>query len=259
MQVVFLDSSEVMSEPNAQPNSQDEPLTRVLVVDDDESLRGLLIDYLRREGFDVQGVGDGKAMSHWLEQHQADILILDLMLPGDDGLTLARKVRAQSQLPIIMVSARGEDVDRIVGLEVGADDYIAKPFNPRELLARIRAVLRRNNHQGETGTTDGARFANFGPFRLDLELRTLVRDDEEISLTGGEFELLRIFIEHPNKLLDRDHLLDLLKGYERNPFDRSVDVQVARLRAKIEPDTKKPLYIRTVWGRGYIFTPRAES
>lgn len=247
-----------MSEPNEQTNSQDEPLTRVLVVDDDESLRGLLIDYLRREGFDVQGVGDGKAMLQWLAEHQADILILDLMLPGDDGLTLARKVRAQSQLPIIMVSARGEDVDRIVGLEVGADDYIAKPFNPRELLARIRAVLRRNVPHSDASVQDDGRYASFGPFRLDLELRTLSCDDEEIPLTGGEFDLLRIFIEHPNKLLDRDQLLDLLKGYERNPFDRSVDVQVARLRAKIEPDTKKPLYIRTVWGRGYIFTPRVE-
>lgn len=230
--------------------------SRVLVVDDDSSLRDLLTGYLRREGFDVSGVEDGVAMFDWLARYKADILVLDLMLPGDDGLTLARRLRAKNDVPIIMLSARGEDVDRIVGLEVGADDYLAKPFNPRELLARIRAVLRRQGAVAvELQATD---IAEFGPYRLDLAARQLSCNGKPVTLTGGEFDLLRIFTGNPNRLLDRDRLLDLLKGYERNPFDRSIDVQVARLRAKIEPNKKQPRYIRTVWGRGYLFTPRAE-
>lgn len=230
--------------------------TRVLVVDDDASLRELLTGYLHREGFEVNGVGDGSEMFAWLEDHQADIVILDLMLPGEDGLTLARRLRTQTQMPIIMLSARGEDIDRIVGLEVGADDYLAKPFNPRELLARIRAVLRRHSQPPAEQRDDDV--VEFGPYRLDLAARQLTRDGVSLMLTGSEFDLLRIFVEHPNRMLDRDRLLDLLKGYERNPFDRSIDVQVARLRAKIEPNKKQPRYIRTVWGRGYVFTPRAE-
>ena len=238
-----------MSAPNDSP-------TRVLVVDDDASLRELLTNYLDKEGFDVSGAEDGAAMFAWLEQHQADLLILDLMLPGDDGLTLARRLRTKTDIPIIMLSARGEDIDRIVGLEVGADDYLAKPFNPRELLARIRAVLRRRAPTAQPEDTD---VAVFGPYRLDVNARQLTRDGEAVTLTGSEFDLLRIFVEHPNQMLHRDRLLDLLKGYERNPFDRSIDVQVARLRAKIEPNKKQPRYIRTVWGRGYLFTPHAEG
>lgn len=230
--------------------------TQVLVVDDDASLRELLQDYLQREGFKVSGVPDGVAMFAWLGESEPDIIILDLMLPGDDGLTLARRLRRQTQVPIIMLSARGDEIDRIVGLEVGADDYLAKPFNPRELLARIRAVLRRPAHNGSDGTT--ASHVSFGPYRLELASRRLTRNGDSVALTGSEFDLLRIFAEHPNRVLDRDRLLDLLKGYERNPFDRSIDVQVARLRAKIEPDKKTPCYIRTVWGRGYIFTPAGE-
>jgi DNA-binding response OmpR family regulator len=236
-----------------------ESATRVLVVDDDESLRDLLLGYLRREGFEVNGVEDGSGMFTWLEQNQADILILDLMLPGDDGLTLARRLRTQTDIPIIMLSARGDDIDRIVGLEVGADDYLAKPFNPRELLARIRAVLRRRARTAAPESAAETQIAAFGPYRLDLDARQLTRDGEPVTLTGSEFDLLRIFIENPNRMLDRDRLLDLLKGYERNPFDRSIDVQVARLRAKIEPNKKQPRYIRTVWGRGYMFTPRSEA
>jgi two-component system phosphate regulon response regulator OmpR len=230
--------------------------TQVLVVDDDASLRELLEDYLQREGFQVSGVADGSAMFDWLSENQPDIIILDLMLPGDDGLTLARRLRQKMQVPIIMLSARGDEIDRIVGLEVGADDYLAKPFNPRELLARIRAVLRRPA-QGN-GTAGATGQISFGPYRLELASRRLTRDGDNVPLTGSEFDLLRIFAEHPNRVLDRDRLLDLLKGYERNPFDRSIDVQVARLRAKIEPDKKEPCYIRTVWGRGYIFTPAGE-
>ncbi len=230
--------------------------THVLVVDDDASLRELLTVYLRQAGYEVSGVEDGQAMFAWLEEHEADLVILDLMLPGEDGLTLARRLRTKDDTPIIMLSARGEDIDRIVGLEVGADDYLAKPFNPRELLARIRAVLRRRAPAAEAGAADTF---TFGPYRLDITARQLTRDGEPVTLTGSEFDLLRIFVEHPNKMLHRDRLLDLLKGYERNPFDRSIDVQVARLRAKVEPTKKQPIYIRTVWGRGYIFTPQAEG
>ncbi len=234
-----------------------DPTTHVLVVDDDEALRDLLAVYLRREGFAVSGVGDGAAMFAWLEQEHADILILDLMLPGDDGLTLARRLRQQMDIPIIILSARGEEIDRIVGLEVGADDYLSKPFNPRELLARIRAVLRRPAYTAPDQSGSGDVYS-FGPYRLDRLARNLTRDGDRIDLTASEFDLLRVFTEHPNRLLDRDRLLDLLKGYERSPFDRSIDVQVARLRAKIEPDKKQPRFIRTVWGRGYMFTPKAD-
>ena len=242
--------------PAAVPPMSDQS-TRILVVDDDADLRRLLGDYLRREGFDVDTVEDGVAMDAWLATQTPDLLILDLMLPGEDGLSLARRVRSQSQVPIIMVSARGDDVDRIVGLEVGADDYLSKPFNPRELLARIRAILRRGAQQGALSTGNKAR--EFGAYRLNPEKRELTRDGELVPLTGGELDLLLILTEHPNRVLDRDRLLDLLKGYERSPFDRSIDVQIARLRAKIEPDTKRPRYIRTVWGKGYMFTPKGEA
>lgn len=237
--------------------------TKLLVVDDDAALRVLLQDYLTREGFEVHGVEDGVGMDAALAEREPDLVILDLMLPGEDGLTLARRLRRRTQVPIIMLSARGDEIDRIVGLEVGADDYMPKPFNPRELLARIRAVLRRRAPPEAEGT-EGSESSDpsiycFGPYRLDHNLRELRRDGELVVLTSGELDLLRILIEHSDRVLDRDHILDLLKGYERSPFDRSIDVQIARLRAKIEPDTKHPRYIRTVWGKGYIFTPAGEQ
>ena len=243
-----------------------DPRTSILVVDDDAALRGLLHDYLSREGFTVAAVGDGVAMDAWLREHEPQLVILDLMLPGEDGLSLARRLRSTSAVPIIMLSARGDEIDRIVGLEVGADDYLPKPFNPRELLARIRAVLRRRAPPdsdeacgGDAGeAAGGEQVYRFGPYRLDLNLRELRRGDELVVLTTGEVELLRILSENADQVLDRDRILDLLKGYERSPFDRSIDVQIARLRAKIEPDTKHPRYIRTVWGKGYIFTPAGE-
>ena len=233
--------------------------TRLLVVDDDKHIRALLTRYLTQEGFAVAGVEDGGAMDEWLARNQADLVILDLMLPGEDGLSVARRLRRESRVPIVMLSARGEDIDRIVGLEVGADDYLAKPFNPRELLARIRAVLRRQPAPDPPAPEDPeAPVEVFGPYRLDAKRRELTRDGEPLALTSSEFDLLQVFLARPNRLLNRDSLLDLLKGYERSPFDRSMDVQVARLRSKIEPDTKHPIYIRTVWGKGYIFTPQAE-
>ncbi len=232
---------------------------QILVVDDDSALRALLGDYLAGEGFSVAGAEDGVAMDAWLAEHETDLVILDLMLPGEDGLTLARRLRARADTPIIMLSARGDDIDRIVGLEVGADDYMPKPFNPRELLARIRAVLRRRAPSAPAAPREDEGVIRFGSYRLDLGQRELRRGDQPVVLTSGELELLRILAEHPDRVLDRDLLLDLLKGYERSPFDRSIDVQIARLRAKIEPDTKRPRYIRTIWGKGYMFTPAGDA
>jgi DNA-binding response OmpR family regulator len=228
---------------------------RLLVVDDDAALRELLCRYLGEQGFSVDAVADGEALDRFLATARPDLVILDLMLPGEDGLSIARRLRAGGDLPIIMLSARGEDLDRIIGLEVGADDYLPKPFNPRELLARIRAVLRRHGAPGEP-EADPSRSFVFGPFRIDLAAHTLSRNGVEVPLTTGEFTLLRAFAEHPNRVLSRDTLLEWLKGYERAPFDRTVDVRVARLRRKIEADPAAPLYIRTVRGEGYLFTPQ---
>lgn len=238
-----------------------EEVEHILVVDDDAGLRELLTRYLKQRGYAVAAVPDGKAMHAYLDREPPDLIILDLMLPGEDGLSLARGMRAKGDLPIIILSARGEDVDRIVGLEVGADDYLAKPFNPRELLARIRAVLRRRQSGSkptERPASDQDQYT-FGPFRLDLATQCLYRDDEDLGLTSGEFTLMRIFTERPNRVLSRDTLIDLIRGYERTPFDRSIDVRVTRLRSKIEEDSKEPRYIRTVWGKGYLFTPQGEA
>ncbi|HAF43471.1 MAG TPA: two-component system response regulator OmpR [Gallionellaceae bacterium] len=228
----------------------------ILVVDDDAGLRELLQQYLGAQGYHIATVADGAAMDTYRAANPVDLIILDLMLPGEDGLSLARRLRTQSDLPIIMLSARGEDVDRIVGLEVGADDYLAKPFNPRELLARIRALLRRSDSchdtSGDTSTL------HFGDFALNLDTHDLHKSGSNIPLTAGEFNLLRIFAEHPNRVLSRDSIMDMLKGYERSPFDRSIDVRVTRLRRKIESDPNNPLYIRTVWGEGYLFASGGE-
>lgn len=227
----------------------------ILVVDDDPGLRELLQRYLAEQGYRIDAVADGVAMKQHLARHKVDLVILDLMLPGEDGLTLARRLRAEDGPPIIMLSARGEDIDRIVGLEVGADDYLAKPFNPRELLARIRAVLRRREDSVPRSEVPVRDVYRFGLFSLDLDTRVLSREGTEIPLTAGEFNLLQIFTEHPNRVLSRDTLMDLLKGYERAPFDRSIDVRVTRLRRKIEDDPATPVHVRTIWGEGYLFSP----
>lgn len=234
------------------------PTQRILMVDDDAALRELVTSYLGASGYQVEGVGDGAAFRASMAARGADLVVLDLMLPGEDGLSLLKWLRADGGPPVIIVSARGEEVDRVVGLEVGADDYLAKPFGPRELLARVRAVLRRGSSKAETDAKEADAFA-FGPFRLDLARRVLTREGSEISLTSGEFTLLRIFLEHPNQVLTRDHLITLVKGYERAPFDRSVDVRVTRLRRKIEPNPEAPVYLRTIWGEGYLFSPRGEA
>ncbi len=233
-----------------------EDLVRILVVDDDAGIRDLLAEYLAQQGYVVDTARDGREMDACLARSRPALIVMDLMLPGEDGLGLTRRVKAEAGCPVIMLSARGEDIDRIVGLEVGADDYLAKPFNPRELLARIRAVLRRGPAAGDEAAN---RTLHFGPFALDLDAQRLDRGDEEIPLTHAEFALLQIFAEHPNRALSRDQIMDWIKGYERDPFDRSIDVRVTRLRRKIEDDPANPVYIRTVWGQGYLFSPKGKA
>ena len=194
-------------------------------------------------------------MDAWLDRHSTDLVILDLMLPGEDGLSIARRLGNKHELPIVMISARGEELDRIVGLEVGADDYLSKPFNPRELLARVRAVLRRSLPDKEHESDSGDNY-EFGPFRFDPGQRVLYRDSSEIDLLRAEFDLLNVFVRHPNRVLSRDFIMDCLRGCSRDPLDRSVDVRVTRLRHKIEPDPDHPHFILTVWGVGYQFRPR---
>ena len=226
----------------------------LLVVDDDPELRELTTAYLQKQGFDVAAVDSGEAMDAYLAEHHADLVILDLMLPGEHGLSIARRLKSERNLSIIIVSAQGDDVDRIVGLEVGADDYLGKPFNPRELLARVRAVLRRARGSASETALPVQQFT-FGEFVLDLAAHQLSQADKSVSLTSGEFDLLAILVSHPNKVLDRDRILDLLTGAERSPFDRSIDVRVTRLRGKIEDDPAHPVYIKTIWGKGYMFCP----
>lgn len=223
----------------------------LLLVDDDAELRELIGAFLTRQGYRVVAVPDGAEMDAALGAEDVALVILDLMLPGEDGLSIAKRLKRTTDVPIVIVSAQGEEVDRIVGLEVGADDYLGKPFNPRELLARVRAVLRRS------GTPNTASVVEFSDFRLDVAGHRLTKSDKLVALTSGEFDLLRILVRHPNKVLDRDRLLDLLTGAPRAPFDRSIDVRITRLRSKIEANPAAPVFIRTVWGKGYMFCPEA--
>jgi two-component system OmpR family response regulator/two-component system phosphate regulon response regulator OmpR len=231
----------------------------VYVTDDDAGIRELVAEYLGSQGYAVETAADAAALEQLLGAKRPDLVVLDWMMPGEDGLSVARRLRAQPGFPpIIMLSARGEDIDRIIGLEVGADDYLPKPFNPRELLARIRAVLRRGATVAPRAA-EGARRVNFGPCSVNLDARTLSCDGAEIPLTGGEYELLEIFVTHANRALSRDWLMDQLRGFERDPFDRSIDVRVNRLRKKIEGDPANPAYIRTQRGQGYIFLPQGKG
>ena len=230
---------------------------KIVVVDDDARIRDLLRRYLTQEGFEVIVAEDGKALNRILLRDTVDLIVLDLMLPGEDGLSICRRLRAANdRTPIIMLTAKGEDVDRIVGLEVGADDYLGKPFNPRELLARISAVLRRRPPIEAPGapSTDNET-AVFGPFTFDLGARTLRRNDEDLPLTTGEFAMLKALVRHPRQPLSREKLAQLARGREFEPFDRSLDVQVSRLRKLVEVDAAAPRYIQTVWGVGYVFVP----
>ncbi|AOM41911.1 two-component system response regulator OmpR [Xenorhabdus hominickii] len=229
---------------------------KILVVDDDMRLRALLERYLSEQGFQVRGVANAEQMDRLLTRESIQLIVLDLMLPGEDGLSICRRLRSQNNpVPIIMVSAKGEEVDRIVGLEIGADDYLAKPFNPRELLARMRAVLRRQSNELQGSPIADDTVVNFGKFKLDLGTREMFHHDELVPLTSGEFSVLKALVSHPREPLSRDKLMSLSRGREYGAMERSIDVQVSRLRRLIEEDPSHPRYIQTVWGLGYVFVP----
>ena len=234
---------------------------KILVVDDDPRLRDLLNRYLTEQGFSTRAVADATEMNRQLARERYDLMVLDLMLPGEDGLSICRRLRGGNEnMPIIMLTAKGDDVDRIVGLEVGADDYLPKPFNPRELVARIQAVLRRQPAREPPGAPSAeTQIAEFGEFRLNLATRNLTRNGADVSLTTGEFALLKVLVQHPRAPLSRDKLMELARGREFGAFDRSIDVQVSRLRRLIESDPAKPVFIQTVWGFGYVFIPDGKS
>ena len=229
---------------------------RILLVDDDARLRELLSRYLLEQGFAVKAVGDASMMDRALHREHFDLMVLDLMLPGEDGLAICRRLRAaDNALPIIMLTAKGDDVDRIIGLEMGADDYVAKPFNPRELVARIQAVMRRQPQTLPGAPAAESELVVFGSVRDNLGTRALERNGEEIQLTTGEFSLLKVLLQHPRQPLSRDKLMELARGREYGVFDRAIDVQISRLRKLVEDDPAKPRFIQTVWGFGYVFVP----
>jgi two-component system OmpR family response regulator len=232
----------------------------ILVVDDQQEICDLVQEYLNSEGYRVSTAHDGPGMRRVLSQAQVDLVILDLMLPGEDGLTLARALRSESGIGIIILTGRGETVDRIIGLEMGADDYLPKPFHLRELLARVKSVLRRvQSRTAEPGAQALRSHVRFAGWNLDLSSRELLSPSgEEVRLTTGEFDLLTAFVVNANQVLSRDRLLDLARNREAGPFDRTIDVQVGRLRRKLEDDPQNPSLIKTVRGSGYIFTPVVE-
>ena len=233
---------------------------KVLMVDDDLRMRELLQRYLGEQGFSVKAVSDAHEMNTVLAHEHMDLLVLDLMLPGEDGLAICRRLRATGNtMPIIMLTARGDEVDRIIGLEMGADDYLPKPFNPRELLARINAIMRRHERTPPSSPVPAAENVSFGEFVFDPSTRTLSRNGMGITITSGEFALLKVFVDHPRQPLSRDRLMQLARGRELDVFDRSIDVQVSRLRRLIEPDPARPRYLQTMWGFGYVFIPDGEA
>ena len=232
----------------------------ILVVEDDRETRTLIAKYLRTNSCNVTTAADGREMDKALADHRVDLVILDVMLPGEDGLTLCRRVRAESQVPIIMLTARGEDVDRILGLEMGADDYLPKPFNPRELLARINAVLRRQASALNASAVPHATALAFSGWQIDFRLRELRNPaGARVAMTSAEFDLLRTFCERPGRVLSRDSLLDLTQGRNAGSFERSIDVLVSRIRRKIEADPQEATLIKTVRSGGYMFTPEVEA
>ena len=234
--------------------------TRILVVDDDHRHRDLLVRFLGGEGYEVKAVPDAPGRDKQPARARYDLVVLDLMLPGEDGLAICRRLRAQDTAPaIIMLTAKGDDVDRIVGLEMGADDYLPKPFNPKELLARVKAVLRRKTPSGPPGAPAAGGVFQFGDFSLNLATRTLTRGGKEVALTTGEFSVLKVLVQHPRQPLSRDKLMELARGREYEVFDRSIDVQISRLRKIVEDDPAKPKHIQTVWGFGYVFVPDIEA
>ena len=232
------------------------PPERILIVDDDRDVRESMGEYLQGHGYEVELAEGGEAMRRAFAAGAPDVVLLDLNLPGEDGLSLARWLRAEHDVAIIMVTAAGEVIDRVVGLEVGADDYLAKPFDPRELRARLKSVLRRARGRGTPGAKPAGKRVRLGRCTLDLQTHQLFAPDgEELPLTGMEFDLLRVFAERPNQVLSRDQLLSHTRNREWEPFDRSIDIRIARLRKKIEANPEKPKALKTVRGAGYIFIP----
>jgi two-component system phosphate regulon response regulator OmpR len=230
---------------------------RILIVDDDQRLRDLLLRYLGEQGFAARAVPDAAGMDKMLARERYDLIVLDLMLPGEDGLAICRRLRAANAGPaILMLTAKGDEIDRIVGLEMGADDYLPKPFNPRELVARVNAILRRRAPGGPPGGPVAAsELHHFGEFELNLGTRALTKAGMSVSLTTGEFSVLKILVQHPRTPLSRDKLMELARGREYEAFDRSIDVQISRLRKIVEDDASHPRIIQTVWGFGYVFVP----
>ncbi len=225
----------------------------ILIVDDDRDIRQLLADYLQQNGYQCSVAAEGNAMWAALRDHDADLVVLDLNLPGDDGLTLCRKLRAKSVVPVIMLTARGEPVDRILGLEMGADDYLAKPFEPRELLARIRSVLRRSHSNALPRGSNVQKNIHFSGWTLDTTARHLITPEASIvALSGAEYKMLAIFLDNPNRVLNRDQLLNMTHGRDADPFDRSIDIQISRLRQKLREDARAPQIIKTVRNGGYV-------
>ncbi len=250
-----------MNTSNITPSITANHGAKILVVDDDARLRDLLRRYLTEQGFTVVTAENAQGMNRLWIRERFDLLVLDLMLPGEDGLSICRRLRgAGEKTPIIMLTAKGEDMDRIIGLEMGADDYLPKPFNPRELVARIGAVLRRVVPDEIPGApSETPQTFNFGEFTLDLGTRTLKKNDEPVALTTGEFAVLKVFARHARQPLSREKLMSLARGREYEVYDRSLDVQISRLRKLIEPDPANPLYIQTVWGLGYVFIPEGQK
>jgi two-component system, OmpR family, response regulator len=245
---------------SAAPSSPLAALPHVLVVDDDPAIRELVTDYLGENELRVSAVADGKAMQDVLSQQVVDLVVLDLRLRGEDGMALARKLRDESEIPIMMLTGRAEEADRVMGLELGADDYLTKPFSPRELLARIRTILRRRRSEVRQGRPDGVRAYRFDGWELNLNTRKLTgRDGKSVALSNGEFSLLVVMLGAPNRILSRDQLLDLSRLHNDEVYNRSIDVQVMRLRRKIEVDAAKPRYIRTERGAGYQFGVPVET
>jgi two-component system OmpR family response regulator len=228
-------------------------MDHILIVDDDRDIRDLLSEYLHKQGYRTSVAADGRAMRSIMSRSVPDLIILDLMLPGEDGLILCREIRAQSDIPILMLTARSDEVDRIVGLEMGADDYLAKPFSPRELVARIKSILRRSRALPSNLKPDQAKLFHFAGWTLDISTRNLLSPDGiSIALSGTDFKLLRIFLDHPNRVLNRDQLIDLTQSRDAGPFDRSIDLQVSRLRRRLNDPPKDPAIIKTARGEGYV-------
>ena len=235
---------------------QTQETTKILVVDDDMRLRALLERYLVEQGYIVRTVANFEQMNRLMERENFHLLVLDLMLPGEDGLSICRRLRQQeNEIPIIMLTAKGDEVDRIIGLEMGADDYLPKPFNPRELLARIRAVLRRKSKELPGAPTQEETLVKFGPFVFNLATREMHKGEQLMPLTSGEFAVLKVLVSHAREPLSRDKLMNMARGRDYSAMERSIDVQVSRLRRMIEDDPTNPRYIQTVWGLGYVFVP----